>query len=117
MAAIFLSSEVSQPPAMPGELSDKTAHFWVYAGFAVVLVRALAKAAWTGVTGSRSLAAAVGATVYGAIDEVHQRFVPERLFEFADITYDAFGALAGVGVVLACAIIHRHVVHEPASRA
>jgi VanZ family protein len=95
-AAIFLMSSRtmsglggSWPPGI-----DKVAHLAIYAVFGALIARAC----WT--TGSRSAArvvvlATLLATAYGLSDEVHQRFVPGRQFELADLLADAIGSLAG----------------------
>jgi VanZ family protein len=47
------------------------------------------------------------ATAYGATDEWHQSFVPNRHAEFRDLQADALGACAGVIAVWAWGIIRR----------
>lgn len=34
-------------------------------------------------------------SLYGISDEIHQSFVPERVFSFVDMTADAFGSFVG----------------------
>jgi VanZ family protein len=46
-----------------------------------------------------SIAAFVIASVYGALDEIHQMFVPGRFAEFLDWVADASGAVLGVIVI------------------
>ncbi len=38
--------------------------------------------------------------LYGAVDELHQSFVPNRVPSVSDLVADAIGVLAGYGVVL-----------------
>jgi VanZ family protein len=73
---------------------DKLAHLTVYG----VLGALIARACWR--TGSRSSARVVVLSVllaasYGLSDEIHQRFVPGRQFELADLLADAVGSLLG----------------------
>ena len=39
------------------------------------------------------------ASLYGVVDEIHQYFVPGRVFSVADMVLNASGALVGVGIV------------------
>lgn len=89
MAAIFfVSSQTGDSVGVPAPW-DKVAHFAEYAGLAFVLSRA------TG--GWRS--ALVIAAWWGALDEVHQAFVPMRMAGLpdwiADLAGSAVGAWAG----------------------
>ncbi len=43
--------------------------------------------------------AALWATLYGALDEVHQYFVPNRYADFFDLVADAIGAICGARLV------------------
>src|SRR5688572_2971072 len=109
MAAIFGMSSVSDTPGLPGGPSDKLIHAAVYAGLAVLLVRALA-GGWRQPVGvPTALLAAAVAVVYGITDEVHQYFVPLRTMDAADIVADAAGAAAAAGVLYVRDIIRgRH---------
>ena len=95
-AALFVLSADTSPP-QPGFLppgADKLAHAILYAGLAAVVS--------LGIRRGRSVVSApvqfwapfLFAALYGASDEVHQLFVPNRSFEVADIVADASGALA-----------------------
>ena len=94
-AGIFFVSSLSHPPLPPG-VSDKTGHGAAYAGLALLVLRALAGAEWTGVTAAPSLAAVALAAAYGASDELHQLFVPGRTADLHDLRADATGAAVGV---------------------
>jgi len=97
--AIFFSSSLTAPPGPPSHLTDKHVHMLVYAGLAVVLVRALSGGRWSGVTVATTVQAAAIAIAYGASDELHQAFVPDRHSDVADLVADAAGAaLAAVAV-------------------
>jgi VanZ family protein len=90
-AAIFAASSMSQPPT-PGAVPDYTLHGSGFAGFALVIIRALARGRWDGVTGRRVILTVAIAAAYGLTDEFHQRFVPGRFFELRDLVADAVGA-------------------------
>jgi len=103
--AIFLESSVSQVPALPTGISDKDVHGLLYAGLSLLILRALAGADWRRVTIAASLTAVLLSAAYGASDEFHQRFVPGRTCDLADLAADTVGAsVAAVGAWL---IAHR----------
>ena len=99
LVAIFLESSVSQVPEMPTGVTDKDAHGLLYAGLALLILRALAGAKWRHVTIGAGLVAVFLAAAYGATDEFHQRFVPGRTADLLDLAADAAGAAAAVAVV------------------
>lgn len=86
---------MSDPGAPPGGLSDKGAHFVAYGALGASLVRALAGGRSAAMTPRRVILAAVLATLYGASDELHQSFVPERSPDVLDLVADTIGGLAG----------------------
>ena len=92
--AIFVLSSFSTLPA-PAVVSDKVAHLVIFGLLAGLTLRAT--------HGSRPgprlwpTLAAVALTVgWGALDEVHQMFVPGRFASAADLVADAGGALAAL---------------------
>ena len=78
-------------PSFPG--ADKVAHFGFYgvAGFLFVL--------WRRVTGTGAAAAvacaAIFAALLGAVDEVHQQWIPGRTMDLLDWAADFAGGTAG----------------------
>ena len=93
MVLIFVLSSMSELPRVPGgfDVDDGVAHavaYGVLAGGA--LRRVSVEAAWLAV---------LLATLYGVTDEVHQRFVPGRTAEVADLIADAVGATAAAGLI------------------
>ena len=103
MAAIFAVSSVPNLDTTSSGISDKTLHFWTYGALGVLLVRALAGAAWTGVTSRAASLAWVMAVAWGALDEWHQSTVPGRSLSGRDLVADAIGAALAVAVVLLAA--------------
>src|SRR5262245_55976512 len=99
MVAIFLESSVSQVPELPSGVTDKDAHGFLYAGLAVLVLRALARGSWRSVTLPLCVLAVVVAAGYGATDEFHQRFVPGRTADLLDLAADTVGAAAAVTLV------------------
>jgi len=105
MALIFAGSSVSRLPQVGPGVSDKVLHIIVYAGLGIVLVRALSRG-WTApVTARVALQAALIAAVYGASDEFHQSFVPDRDAELLDVAADVAGAVLAALALWAWGII------------
>ncbi len=72
---------------------DKLFHFGEYAVFGLLLRRAFLQQG--GRAGAHAAAWALSAAVvYGALDEIHQAFVPGREAELGDLAADACGAAA-----------------------
>jgi VanZ family protein len=106
MAAIFFVSGIPDPP-VPSNVPDVSMHEAAYFGLTLLLIRGFAGGRWTGVTLITLAAAFVAAVVYGASDEWHQSFVPNRHAELRDLVADAIGALVALMVVGAWSIIRR----------
>ncbi len=66
-------------------------HIPAYAGLTFLLVRAMS--AWSSTTRRHLVIAVIVASVYGALDEVHQYYVPGRFFSLIDMTLNAAGAV------------------------
>jgi len=105
MAAIFYASSLSVIPGRVGYVPDTVLHMACYGGFALFVLRALARGKWTGVTVGAAIAAWLLATLYGASDEWHQIYVPGRSPELRDRINDAAGALVAVGAAGAWGIM------------
>jgi VanZ family protein len=106
MAAIFFASSIPEPP-VPSDVSDVSLHEAAYFGLTLLVIRALARGEWRGVTVATLAAAWLIAVAYGVTDEWHQSFVPNRHAELRDLGSDAIGALAATIVVGAWSIIRR----------
>jgi VanZ family protein len=94
MAVIFvLSSQPNPLPAVTSRVSDKLLHFVEYGGLAALFVRALTRdgVGWRAAV----LAAIVMASGYGATDEYHQAFVPNRNSDVRDWVTDTVGGAIG----------------------
>ncbi|NJN98379.1 MAG: VanZ family protein [Anaerolineales bacterium] len=92
----FLFSAQSRLVTIENEAGEKfvykTAHMLAYAGLAWLWWRALApdrQVSWSNLLLAFGLAA-----LYGVTDEIHQRFVPGRHGQPADVFFDAAGAWA-----------------------
>jgi VanZ family protein len=98
--AIFIESSISQVPSLPSGFTDKDGHGLLYAGLAVLVLRAASGARWEGVTLRAAAAAVAFAAVYGITDEFHQWFVPGRTADVNDWVADCSGAAAAVAAVV-----------------
>ena len=105
MTVIFVLSSIPRPPEPPEALSflsDKALHALLYAGLAVLIVRALSGGWLRSFTVGTALLAVAIAVVYGITDEIHQYFVPLRTMDVGDVIADAVGsALAVWGLYVA----------------
>lgn len=99
MIAIFAASSQHTVAELPGGMSDKSAHFLAYAGLAVLVLRAVSRARWAGVTRTAAGAAWAICAAYGASDEFHQWFVPGRSASILDWIADVTGAAVAIGVL------------------
>jgi VanZ family protein len=106
MAAIFAASAMSNPPT-PSNVPDVSLHAVAYFGLGLLLIRAIARGTWSGVTAVTLALACVIAIGYGATDEWHQSFVANRHADYRDLRADAIGACAAALAVGACGIIRR----------
>ena len=92
-ALVFALSAQPSPPGPGMWPLDKVAHFVAFGVLAALLARALAGA---GLRSTRAIAAAIALTaLYGASDELHQRYVPGRDADVFDLAADALGACGG----------------------
>jgi VanZ family protein len=92
---------------MPSDVPDVSLHGAAYFGLTLLLIRALARGRWLGVTWWTLGAAWAIAVVYGMSDELHQSFVPNRHAEWRDLRADAIGAFAAAAGVWLWGIIRR----------
>lgn len=82
------------------ENQDKYEHFIAYCGLAILLSLALYFQKKSILISSKAfLFALLLILVYGAVDELHQLFVPGRYCDFYDWLADSFGGIIGIGIV------------------
>lgn len=118
-ATIWVVSSMSRPTFVPVSafpLADKGVHFCVFALLGALCAHGLlawgaapgspgrgvavtlAARRWESPSAARWAAFALGAALaaaWGALDELHQRFVPGREADAVDVLADALGAAAG----------------------
>jgi VanZ family protein len=106
MAAIFYVSSLSDPPA-PSNVPDVDLHAAAYFGLMLLVTRAVTGASWKRVTGGVLAIAWCITVAYGATDEWHQMYVPNRHADFLDLQANAIGALIAAIALKAWVIIKR----------
>jgi VanZ family protein len=106
MIGLFVGSSLPDTP-MTDSVPDVSLHEIGYFGLTLLLIRALAKERWSGVTASVLLIAFVIAVGYGASLELQQSFIPTRQADVRDLRANAWGAFAAAAVVKAWSIIRR----------
>jgi VanZ family protein len=98
---IFVLSSMSKPPEVPQPKIpgfDKAEHFAAYAILGALVFLALQRAHKLCIRRALLLAVLI-TSAYGATDEFHQRYVPNRACDVWDWTADTLG---GVFAALAC---------------
>jgi VanZ family protein len=92
-ACIFVLSSIPGH-AFPGvRISDKLIHIGEYGLLGVLLCRALGGHLIIWPRARIALWSAVIASLYGATDELHQLFVPQRVADLSDLAADGLGAM------------------------
>jgi VanZ family protein len=94
-ALIFALSSISSVPALPGHMSDKTAHALLYSGLGFLVARALSGGIRRPVNARVLVIVLSFSALYGLSDEFHQLFVPLRSFDLRDVAADVAGG--GIG--------------------
>lgn len=101
MAAIYYGATMPEVPDAIAAYPDTLQHMAGYTVLAILTLRALAGARWTGVTVRMVLLALGITTLHGITVELVQMLVPTRSAELRDIGNDILGASAGLAVVWA----------------
>jgi VanZ family protein len=92
---IFTLSSMSHPP-VPSPVPSDLLHYPEYAGLGFLLIRAL-HGERPGAPGpGMTILAFLLSVVFGASDEIHQAFVPERIPDLSDWARDCAGTAAGI---------------------
>jgi len=96
----FLSSQ-SSLPRPPGLLAwDKLQHLLAYGALGFAIGLWASPAFWKRRPALAVLLTTLAGSVYGAIDEIHQHFVPGRVCDFWDWVANTLGAFLGALAIL-----------------
>ena len=102
---IFLQSSFPSIEDLPQQPhADKVFHFAGYALLGFLFYRALTTSRIKENRGLLMLLGSLLSALYGASDEIHQYFVPQRSAEVADMIADALGSVAGAFI---CSMAYR----------
>jgi VanZ family protein len=106
---IFFISSLSAPPAPDYGFvfSDKINHAGAYGIMMLLAFRASSLLFRDSRLRTRLLAALIFTLLYGASDEIHQYFVPNRECDLLDWLADATGAMLAIGAILL--VRHRRI--------
>jgi VanZ family protein len=97
----FLSAQSSLPTIAPTVPDfDKVEHFGVYGLLGILVINAVRRSTTLALP-KAALVAVLITSAYGASDEFHQRFVPNRSCDVWDWTADTIGGILGVVVFAA----------------
>lgn len=100
-AAIFTVSSIPKayPPPLGVSWDDKIYHFIEYAGFSLLLFRALHFWRFTSNTVRRAFLTVLIASITAMVDELHQLYIGGRFAEVSDWIADFAGILFSVALV------------------
>lgn len=89
LTIFFLSSQSHLPVVSVIEFQDKIMHFLAFFGLGYTMIRICF---YKRVSKLNSIVITIGVcTIYGLSDEIHQTFVPNRVFDWADLFADFLG--------------------------
>jgi VanZ family protein len=93
---IFVNSAASDPLPVGVDLpfGDKAAHAVVFGGLCGLVALGMQCKSRNGTSWILAIVPVLFATAYGLTDEIHQLYVPDRSFEWADLLADFLGAVA-----------------------
>jgi VanZ family protein len=92
-AGIFWLSSRTNIPSVGIPSADKVSHAILYAGLAALISTGIRRSSPAVSTRTQFIYPILFATLYGATDEFHQIFVPDRTCDVLDLLADFSGAL------------------------
>ncbi|MCE1165279.1 MAG: VanZ family protein [Bacteroidetes bacterium] len=98
-AAIFAESSIpgDRLPEIAFKVSDKVIHLAIFLVLYIVAARMFSfQNKYTFLKKNFLISALVVTAIYGAADEFHQFFVPNRSCDFFDFVFDVLGGITGL---------------------
>ena len=108
MGAIFFISSVPGDK-LSSHMWDKLAHVLAYGVLGILFLLPLCGGRLLQIRGGTAAMAVLLATLYGAFDEVHQAFTPDRSPDVRDLLADCLGAALGIAAILLLIAIARRL--------
>lgn len=105
---LLIATSLPGPDVPDLGVSDKLEHFSAYCVLAFFLnltLRFQDRYKW--LKSKAAAAAVLIASVYAALDEIHQLFIPSRDCDIKDWIADTLGAILGIIIVYICTKIYR----------
>ena len=102
MTGIFVLSSVPGDsfPEITLDFGDKFVHVFLYFLFMIFTYISFAEQKIADLKDNVLIYSFIFTVLYGITDEIHQYFVPNRLFDFYDILANAAGAAAGMVTIM-----------------
>lgn len=101
---IFVLSSMSHPPVHP-KINDKVMHLVEFSLFVLLLYRAFNNGLTNRLNKRDIYLSVLIALAYGAMDEIHQMFVSNRVASVYDYIADCVGILIGWGLIVICSYL------------
>ena len=92
-AALLIATSVPVPQVGAPSGTDKLVHLFLYAVLAALVARAVGPRAWKP---DRALLIVAGVSLFGYVDEWHQKFIPGRGQDHMDWVADTVGGVTGL---------------------
>jgi VanZ family protein len=108
MGVLFFASSMPGDE-LPSHMWDKLAHLLAYAVLGILFLLPLCRGRLLQIRGATAAMAVLLTTLYGAFDEVHQAFTPDRSPDVRDLIADCLGATVGVAAILLLVSIIRRL--------
>jgi VanZ family protein len=95
MLIIFTLSGISNEdlPDITFRVWDKFLHFVVFGALGVLVYRGFVNSSWPFIKNNATVYSMIFTIIYGAIDEIHQYFVPGRFASLSDWVADLLGII------------------------
>ncbi|MCE1188364.1 MAG: VanZ family protein [Ignavibacteria bacterium] len=108
---LFIATTLPGSYVPPTGIGDKYEHFLAFAILAILVYFSLMqKTKWKLLTRYTAVSCFIVGTVYGAMDELHQLFVPGRYCDFYDWLADSIGTVIGILAATGLSYLYRHYI-------
>lgn len=111
---ILLTATSTPSTALPtAGIQDKILHFIAYFGLGILInLTLMFQNKYDILKKKSSLFTIVFGSIYAALDEIHQYFIPGRFMEFLDFVADLLGLVLAVILILFLKIVTKYVPEQ-----